>query len=189
MTQDIPLTEIDAQALPRDRAHMDPEALDELRLSILQEGLRHPIEVWRKSDGTGYGLISGHRRLTVFRQLERTAIPAVLRTPASVPEALSAMVSENEIRAQISPWEKAMLVLTCCDEGLFQGEDAAIAALFPAISRQKRARLRNAVAVAHPTGPEPKMTCNARMASSRAVRYVTVAPPCSRGLRPRSITP
>ena len=42
----IPLAEIDAAALDRDRSHLDAAALTELRLSIATSGLRMPIEVY-----------------------------------------------------------------------------------------------------------------------------------------------
>ena len=44
----IPLTDIDATALPRDRIALDPSALSELQTSIAAIGLTHPVEVWRK---------------------------------------------------------------------------------------------------------------------------------------------
>ena len=57
------------------------------------------------------------------------------------------MVEENEVRADISPWEKAHLITTTVAEGLFDTPDAAIAALHPLANRQKRARLRACVHV------------------------------------------
>jgi len=39
---------------------------------------------------------------------------------------MTAMVTENEIRAQISPWEKAMLVTGCLERGIYPNADAAI---------------------------------------------------------------
>ncbi|WP_068119169.1 ParB/RepB/Spo0J family partition protein [Tropicimonas marinistellae] len=145
---DIALSDIDAEALPRDRAASDHEAFAELRLSILRDGLRQPVEIFACEGPRPYGLISGHRRLAVFRDLGRETIPAFLRRPADIPEALAAMVTENEIRAQISPWEKARLILTCLAAGLFDTPDAAIDGLFPALSRQKRSRLRGHLMVA-----------------------------------------
>ncbi|WP_052249589.1 ParB/RepB/Spo0J family partition protein [Tateyamaria sp. ANG-S1] len=142
----IPLSEIFADALPRDRATQDPEAQAELEHSILTHGLRQPIEVWQLSqpqDGHRYGLISGHRRLAACRRLGHETIPAFLRSPRDIPDALAAMVTENEIRAQISPWEKGKLILDCLRTGLFDSEDAAIATLFGPLSRQKKARLRS----------------------------------------------
>lgn len=148
---DIPLSDINPDALPRDRTANDAEALAELQLSIVSEGLRQPIEVFEYAeDDEGphrYGLISGYRRLSVYRWLERETIPAFLRRPRDVGQMLTAMVSENEIRAQISPWEKGRLILTCLKYELYPNADTAIDALFPALSRQKKSRLRGLVLV------------------------------------------
>lgn len=147
---DIPTDQIDASALPRDRGIHDGEAQHELEMSILSGGLRQPIEVWQLSeprDQHRYGLISGFRRLTAVRALGHDTISAFLRSPRDVPAALAAMVSENEIRAQISPWEKGLLILDCMRSGLFETPDAAIDALYPVLSRQKRTRLRSIVMV------------------------------------------
>ncbi len=142
---EIPLDQIDAEALPRDRATRDPEADHELQLSILAEGLRQPVELFAMEGDTPYGLIAGHRRLAAFRALERATIPAFLRRPADIPAALAAMVSENEMRAQISPWEKGRLVVICVAQGHFPNADAAIDSLYATLSRQKRSRLRSLV--------------------------------------------
>ncbi len=154
----LPLSAIDATALPRDRSARDPEALDALQRSILTEGLRQPIEVFRLADPEppiAYALISGLRRLTVFRTLAEifparfAEIPARICQPASIPAALAAMVSENEVRAAITPWEKASLILTCVADGHFETPDAAITGLFPYLSSQNRSRLRHFVEVVH----------------------------------------
>jgi ParB family transcriptional regulator, chromosome partitioning protein len=146
----LPLAEIDAFALLRDRTALDPAALEQLQYSIATEGLRMPIEVWQLSTPrTGdagepltYGLISGLRRLTACRELGHETIPAFLRTPASIPQAMAAMVSENEIRSPVSPWEKACLILATVQQGHFETPDAAVAALYQALPRQTRTRLR-----------------------------------------------
>ena len=147
----IPIHTIAADALPRDRTTLDPAALAELQSSIATTGLRQPIEVWRLSTPQGphaYGLISGLRRLTAhvnLNALRPTAyqtIPAFLRTPADYPAALAAMVTENEIRAQVSPWEKADLILQSVVMGIFETPDAAIAKLFPEATAVSRSRLR-----------------------------------------------
>ena len=159
---DLPLDQIDAGALPRDRTHLDDTALEELMTSIAATTLRQPIEVWALSTPRPphhYGLISGHRRLTAFRtlhqrwQLPRFAtIPAFIRTPADVPAVLTAMVEENDIRADISPWERGLICITTRDQGYFPTLDAAVEALYPSASRQKRARLRACAAVVEELG-------------------------------------
>lgn len=143
----LPTDAIDDTALLRDRSAPDPAALEDLVQSILHEGLRQPIEVFALPSGR-YGLISGLRRLTAHRRLAAlnpafASIPAFLRTPASLPAALAAMVAENEIRSQITPWEKGRLIMSAVYEGLFDTPDAAVAALYPTLSRQARARLRS----------------------------------------------
>ena len=158
----LPLGSIDSGALPRDRAALDPEALALLQRSILSEGLRQPIEVFPLEgptpDATEYGLISGLRRLTVFRALAPhlptfAAIPAFIRQPADIPAALAAMVTENEVRADISPWEKALLILTCVEDAHFPTPDAAILGLFPHITKTNRSRLHAVVTVVDTLGP------------------------------------
>jgi ParB family chromosome partitioning protein len=156
----LPLPEIDPAALLRDRTALEPEALHQLQHSIATEGLRMPIEVWRLSaprpSDTGeyrYGLISGLRRLTAARALGMPTIPAFLRTPQSLAQALAAMVTENEQREPVSPWEKASLILNAVEEGHFDTPDAAIATLFPSTSRSSRQRLRAHATVVEALGP------------------------------------
>jgi ParB family chromosome partitioning protein len=144
---------IDAQALPRDRTRCDPTAMAELQASILATGLRQPVEVWRKSDPEAtppYGLISGLRRLTAHVDLGLPTIPVLLRAPADIPDAMAQMIAENEIRAQITPWEKGRILVQAVEEGLFPNLDAALPALFPNLDRNRRSRLRAvAEVVAH----------------------------------------
>ena len=154
--QHIPLSEIDPSARLRDRTTLDPQALAQLQHSIVTEGLRSPIEVWRLStprDGYHYGLISGLRRLTACRALGHETIPAFLRSPQSLAQALTAMVTENEIRAPVSPYEKATLILNAVTEGHFDTPDAAIATLFPSTSRSSRQRLRAHATVVEALAP------------------------------------
>ncbi len=152
----LPLSEILAAALPRDRSTLDPAALAELQASIAMTGLRQPIEVWRLSTPTEahqYGLISGLRRLTAhlnlnaLRPTAHQTIPAFLRQPASIPAALAAMIAENEVRADPSPWDKGRILTEVVAEGHFPTLDAAVAALHPNATRQKRARLRACASV------------------------------------------
>ena len=170
----LPLAEIDPHALLRDRTALDPAALATLQTSIATEGLRQPIEVWRLTTPRPphlYGLISGLRRLTAHRALARQTIPAFLRTPADLPAAMAAMVSENEIRAQITPWEKGALIIATVEEGHFPTPDAATAALYPALPRQARARLRAfATVVEALTGA---LTTPERLTASRMERLAS----------------
>jgi ParB family transcriptional regulator, chromosome partitioning protein len=149
--------EIDADALPRDRTTLDETALVELETSILLTGLRQPIEVWAfrtprptahpdAAGGHRYGLISGMRRLSAFKRIHAgnpdARIPAFLRHPADIPDAMARMVAENEIRSDISPWEKGRLVVQAVDEEIFDTLDAAVNGLYPTLDRDRRRRIR-----------------------------------------------
>ena len=142
----IPLDQIDTDILIRDRTLPDPQADDDLLRSIRTLGLLQPIEVFGIDTDADhprpFGLIAGHRRLRACRALGHTTIPAVLCAPPDVTTAMAAMVAENEIRAQITPWEKGRLLWTLVDDGRFPDTAAAVAALHPSATRQQRARLR-----------------------------------------------
>jgi ParB family chromosome partitioning protein len=156
----IPLSEIDAEALPRDRLTLDDRPLRELIDSIAVDGLRMPIEVWELSEPRPphrYGLISGFRRLAAFGRLAAdgpggpggrfAAIPAFQRRPASVGQAMAQMIGENELRVQIGPWERARILSQAVEEGIFATVDEAVARLYPLAGRNKRSRLRLTVPV------------------------------------------
>ena len=157
----LPTAEILATALLRDRTTLDPAALEDLAASIATDGLRQPIEVWQlstPSDGHRYGLISGLRRLTALRLLADrrgkgafTTIPAFLCTPQDVPAAMAQMIAENEIRENLSPWERGATLVNATTCGLFDTLDQATAALHPTASRQKRNRLRSLAQVVEET--------------------------------------
>ena len=143
----IPLDQIDATGLPRDRTLIDAAALAELERSIAATGLRTPIEVY--AVGTGYGLISGLRRLTAFRRLYATtqlqkfdAIEATLRTPLGPTQAMAMMVEENEVRANLSPWERSAIATRAVGFDGIETLDAAITTLFPHADRNKRHRIQ-----------------------------------------------
>ncbi len=156
--------QIDADALPRDRTTLDEAALAELETSILLDGLRQPIEVWAfqtprtndTGDGARYGLISGMRRLTAFRRIHKSRpearIPAFLRRPRDIPDAMAKMIAENEIRSEISPWEKGRIIVQSVAEDIFPTLDAAVAGLYPTLDKQRRARLRAVAEVVHEIG-------------------------------------
>ena len=110
-----------------------------------------PIEIFAIKNAPGrYALISGHRRLTVFRRLQAlganpekyATIPAFIRRPASIEAAFAAMVEENEIRAELSPWERGRIAVAARDAGVFPTIDAAVETLFASGSAIKRRRLR-----------------------------------------------
>ena len=78
-----------------------------------------------------------------------TTIQAFLRTPQTLPQALAAMVAENEIRADITPWEKGRLIMNAVQEDIFPTPDAAVAGLYPHATPSTRSRLRTVAGVVH----------------------------------------
>ena len=146
----IPLAQIDPDVLPRDRTTTNPEADQELMHSIARDGLRQPIEVWALHTPRPpylYGLISGYRRLAAHKDVGLDAVPAFIRDVDTIPNAMASMVAENEIRAELSPWDRARTINDAVDEGIFDTHDAAIAALHPVMSGAKRRRLRTTAQV------------------------------------------
>lgn len=157
----IPLADINADALLRDRTALDPDALADLTRSIFTDGLHQPIEVFRQPDNR-FGLITGLRRLTAFRALQSwpnpqrfATIPAFVLPATDLSQAMATMVAENEIRSPITPWEKGTLLINTLRHGIFPTLDAAVDALYPALTRQ------NATACA----PSPSSSRNARASS------------------------
>ncbi|WP_340110193.1 ParB/RepB/Spo0J family partition protein [Pikeienuella sp. HZG-20] len=147
-----PLDEIDESALFRDRVAMDETALEELIRSIAASGLRAPVELFPLAAPRPpfrYGLVSGFRRLTAFRLLrERTglarfaAIPAWVREAETDADLIARMVEENDVRRDISPWEKGRIAVEAAHQGYFSSVEEAVARLYPAAQPMKRSRIR-----------------------------------------------
>ncbi|MBU2961051.1 ParB/RepB/Spo0J family partition protein [Citreicella sp. C3M06] len=148
---DIPLGEIEADALVRDRVVMDHEEMEELKASISRNGLRLPIEVFeRAGQGPKWGLLSGYRRLHAMRalhamtQLEAHAsIKAIVRDPAAMGGTFAAMIEENEIRSALSPYERGRIAVIAAQQGAFGSTEEAVATLFPQASKAKRSKIRS----------------------------------------------
>lgn len=145
---DLPLDAIEMSHLIRDRMVVNREELEELKSSIRSNGMRAPIEVAALGDGR-YGLISGWRRMTVLGELhaeDGTAFAtakAILRSPDQMGAVYTAMVEENELRAQLTPYERGRIAVVSADQGAFSSADQAIDAIFAAASKSKRSKIRS----------------------------------------------
>lgn len=149
MILDLPLQAIEANHLVRDRTAFHTEELEALQSSIAARGQQTPIEVVDLGDGS-YGLISGLRRLTVLQRLHNDnpeggfdTVLAILRQPSDSAEAYLAMVEENEIRADLSYYERARIAAKAVEQGVFDTPKAALLALFRSASRAKRSKIRS----------------------------------------------
>ena len=162
----LPLGKIEAGHLERDRLGADPEAAPDedmaaLLASLRVRGQQVPIDVVRinRDPRERYGLISGMRRLTALRRLhaetgeERFAqVVARIIEPSTAPEAYRAMVEENEIRAGISFYERARIVVKAVEAGAFPDRNAALKGLFGTVSRAKRSKIGSFVPVVEELG-------------------------------------
>jgi len=147
----VPVAEIRAEKLIRDRvAERDPE-LDELKASIKAVGLSNPIHVEEVEDG--YELIQGFRRLSAYRELHAETgdetyarIPATLQARGAQVDVLyRRMVDENLVRRDISFAEMAQLAMSYGDrtgQTIGYGGDP-VDVLYASAGRQKRSYIRH----------------------------------------------
>ncbi len=149
MVLNLPLEQVQAEFLVRDRVDAEPEAQAALVASIRERGQQTPIEVQALPDGS-YGLISGWRRLLALRQLHAetgearfATIQALLRRPEDQAQAYVAMVEENEVRADLSYFERARIVRRAVATGVFETEKQALQRLFSAASYAKRSKIKS----------------------------------------------
>lgn len=97
------------------RLEFDKKALDELKKSILQNGLIQPITVRRHST-KGYELISGERRLRACKEIGYKEIPAYI-IKVDTPEAMLALsLIENIQREKLNAIEVAKAYKRLMDE-------------------------------------------------------------------------
>ncbi len=146
----IPVDQIQTDYLRRDRMVDDPDARLELTKSIIDHGLRTPIEVAKTEEG--YGLIAGHRRLRIFRLMSEqfprfSEIPAFIRTPKDSADAYQNMVEENEVRANLTHYERGRIAVLATQNGVFGSVDDAVGKLFESASKSKRSKVRSFAAV------------------------------------------
>lgn len=153
MVIDLPLPVVEATHLQRDRMYMDPEDMTSLKASIRDRGQQVPIEVVALTGGR-YGLVSGARRLAALTALQEetgdsrfAAVKALLRPFDAAPEAYLAMVEENEIRADLSFYERARLAHEAARLGVFDTPAAAVRMLFQHAPAPKRSKILSFVAL------------------------------------------
>jgi len=107
------------------RLDFEPEALKELKESIMQKGVVQPITVRRKPDGNGFELISGERRLRAATDAGFTEIPAYVLDVKTNRDMIELALIENIQRKNLNPIEVALGYQRLADEcGLTQEEIA-----------------------------------------------------------------
>ncbi|SEP09133.1 Chromosome segregation protein Spo0J, contains ParB-like nuclease domain [Salinihabitans flavidus] len=148
MVIEIPLDEIRDDYISRDRMVLDPEEQAALMDSLRARGQQTPIEVVSLPDSGGYGLLSGWRRCQALRALHAETGDAryakalvLLRQPEDIAQAYLSMVEENEIRANLSYYERAHIVVESVDQGVFETDRAALSHLFGSATRPRRSKI------------------------------------------------
>jgi len=175
MIEALPLAAIEEAYLVRDRMLQDDEDMEALITSLRARGQQTPIEVTALADpgnGPAYGLISGWRRLSALNRLYQetgddrfATIKALVIAPESAQEAYVAMVEENEIRANLSLYERARIALRAAREGIYPTPRHAVLGLFASAPRAKRSKIGRFVvlvealdgALTHPTAIPEKL--------------------------------
>lgn len=106
------------------RTEFDPQALDELKKSILENGLIQPITV-RRIEGNQYQLISGERRLRACRDIGIREIPAYIIKVETKEAMLALSLIENIQREKLNPIEIANAYKRLMDECNLSQEEIA----------------------------------------------------------------
>ena len=147
LVQALALDDIQADHLTRDRMGLDAEELEALKTSIKARGQQTPIEVVVLKDGS-YGLISGWRRLSALKALQAETgeahfgeVKALIKPIDTVSDSYIAMVEENEIRANLSLYERARIASEAARIGVYPTPARAVSALFANIPSAKRSKI------------------------------------------------
>ncbi len=144
----LALDAIEANHLVRDRVAVDDDDMASLKDSLRDRGQQTPIEVVDLGQGR-YGLISGWRRLMALQALQAETpdnpdfahIQALVRSPDGAPDAYRAMVEENELRANLSFYERARIAVKAAEEGVYESPKRAVQRLFSSVRRAKRSKI------------------------------------------------
>ena len=105
------------------RTEFEPKALEELKSSILTNGLIQPITVRRKNGL--YELISGERRMRACKDIGYSDIPAYIIKVDSDEGMLALSLIENIQREQLNPIEIAVAYKRLIEECNLTQEDVA----------------------------------------------------------------
>ena len=97
------------------RVDMDPNALEELTMSVRAQGVVQPILVRADPDGVHFEIIAGERRWRAAQAAGLAEIPAVVRT-VDDETALAMSLIENIQREDLNPIEEANALQRLIDE-------------------------------------------------------------------------
>ena len=103
--EEIPLTKITLPA--QERKHFGQQELEELAATISAHGVLEPIIV--VSDGDGYRIIAGQRRVMAAKLIDRKTIPAVVHDQLLTEvDSMEIRLIENLARESLRPLEQSV---------------------------------------------------------------------------------
>lgn len=146
----LALKDVEIHHLARDRMVLDPEDMAALKSSLSDRGQQTPIEVVTLP--SGYGLISGLRRVLALKELGATKVLAFIRKPESSEAAYRAMVEENEMRSDLSYYERANIAFMSVGQNIYPTPKAAVKGLFAHVPAPKRSKILKFVTVREALG-------------------------------------
>lgn len=107
------------------RTEFNSQALEELKKSILENGLIQPITV-RRTSNNNYELISGERRLRSCKEIGLNEIPAYIIKVESKEAMIELSLIENIQREELNPIEIALAYKKLIDECNLSQEEIGI---------------------------------------------------------------
>lgn len=152
LVQMLELEAVKVDHLHRDRMVSEAEEMVALKASIAARGQQTAIEVvdlGQTQGGGQYGLISGWRRLQAISALHAETgearfakVQALIKPIETVSDSYVAMVEENEIRADLSYYERARLACEAAKVGVYPNPERAVQVLFANTTPAKRSKIK-----------------------------------------------
>ncbi len=147
LIQPLPVSQIETGHLVRDRLlDAGDEDMEALTASLRARGQQTPIDVVALPEGR-FGLISGLRRLAALHQIGAETVLARIISPETASEAYVAMIEENEVRADLSLYERARIVAKAVEAGVFPDTRDALLTLYAHTPRAKRSKIKSVITV------------------------------------------
>ena len=148
----VPLDSIEMHHLSRDRMVIQAEDFEVLKTSIAARGQQTPVELLELPNGR-FGLISGMRRVQALLELGKPTCLALVRRPENTEAAYIAMIEENDIRADLSFFERANVAVQAVEAGVYPTPARAVKGLFAASASAKRSKILKFVTLCTALGP------------------------------------
>lgn len=147
----LPIEKIAVHHLARDRMVLDEDEMAALVASMKTRGQQTPIEVLQLNGGE-FGLISGLRRVAALREIGQSHVLALVKRPESSRDAYQAMVEENEIRSNLSFFERAQIAVAAVGQGVYPDVRAAVKGLYAHAPKAKRSKINKFVTLCETVG-------------------------------------